>query len=137
VLVTVPYIALDREAVPEMVGEARRRVSTFAADNGANDRLVADIALAVTEAVANVVMHAYPRGRAGLVRVAADIEDDDLEVVVVDDGLGLRPGPSPGIGAGLAILAETAHEFVVREREPHGIELWMRFRLSRGGPEGD
>jgi serine/threonine-protein kinase RsbW len=136
-LLTIPYIALDREAVPETVSETRRRISAFAAANGANRRLVADIALAVTEALANVVMHAYPPGRAGLVSVAADVEDDDLEVVITDDGLGFRPGPSPGLGAGLSIVAETAHEFVVREREPHGIELWMSFHLSRDGPEAD
>jgi anti-sigma regulatory factor (Ser/Thr protein kinase) len=135
VLLTIPYIALDREAVPETVSEARRRISAFAAENGANDRLVADIALAVTEALANVVMHAYPPARAGLVSVAADVEDADLEIVITDDGLGFRPGPSPGLGVGLSIVAETAHEFVVREREPHGIELWMRFHLSRDGPE--
>lgn len=132
-LLAIPYTALDREAVPETVSEARRRISAFAAENGADRRLVADIALAVTEALANVVIHAYPPGRPGLVRVAADVEDDDLEVVVVDDGLGFRPGPSPGLGAGLSIVAEAAHEFVVREREPRGIELWMRFRLRRDG----
>jgi len=137
VLLTVPYIAFDRTAVPEAVSDARRRIGAFAADNGAGPLLVVDIALAVTEALANVVMHAYPPGRAGLVRVVADVEEDDLEIVITDDGAGFRTGPSPGLGAGLSIVAETAHEFAVREREPHGIELWMRFRLTGHVREAD
>jgi anti-sigma regulatory factor (Ser/Thr protein kinase) len=133
VLLTVPYIWFDRAALPETVGEARRRVSAFATDNGADPRVGADVALAVTEALANVIMHAYPPGRAGFVRVTADVEDDDLEIVITDDGAGFQPGPSPGLGVGLSIVAETADEFVIREREPHGIELWMRFHLSPRG----
>jgi anti-sigma regulatory factor (Ser/Thr protein kinase) len=128
---TVPYIGFDRAALPETVGEARRRISAFAAANGAGPLLEADVALAVSEALANVIMHAYPPGSAGLVRVAADVEDNDLEVVIIDDGAGFQPGRSRGLGVGLSIVAETADDFVIREREPHGIELWMRFALSR------
>jgi serine/threonine-protein kinase RsbW len=125
----VPYVALDREALPEMVGEARRRITEMAAANGADRRLQADIALAVSEAVTNAIVHAYPPGRAGSVSIAADLEEGDLEIVIIDDGDGLRPGASPGLGAGLSIIAETAHAFVIREREPHGVEFWMRFHV--------
>jgi anti-sigma regulatory factor (Ser/Thr protein kinase) len=131
VLLSVPYVGFDRAAMPATVGEARERITALAAEYGAGCRIQADVALAVSEAVANAVMHAYPPGRAGLVRVAADIEDGDLEIVVTDDGSGFRPGSSPGLGAGLSIIAQTAHEFVIRERDPHGIELWMRFQLKR------
>lgn len=136
-LITVPYIAFDRAALPETVRDARRRISAFAADHGATPLLVADVALAVTEALTNVVRHAYPAGRAGLVRLEADVEEDDLEIVIIDDGAGFRSGSSPGLGAGLSIVAETAHDFVIRERDPHGVELWMRFRLNEGVPGAD
>jgi anti-sigma regulatory factor (Ser/Thr protein kinase) len=63
-------------------------------------------------------------------RIAADFEDGDLEVVVADEGEGLRPRRSPGLGAGLPVIAETCDEFVVREREGGGVELWMRFRIQ-------
>ena len=125
----VPYVALDREALPEMVGEARRRITEMAAAAGADRRLQADIALAVTEAVTNAIVHAYPPGRAGSVSIAADFEEGDLEIVITDDGDGFRPGGSPGLGAGLSIIAETTHAFVIREREPRGVELWMRFHV--------
>src|SRR4051794_30181247 len=46
------------------------------------------MALVVTEAVTNVVVHAYEPGVAGGVDVIADIKDGALEVLVVDHGLG-------------------------------------------------
>jgi serine/threonine-protein kinase RsbW len=126
----VPSTSLDVEAVARSVGDARRRVAAFAAEVGADRDLQARVALAVTEAVTNVVMHAY-RGRASRpLHVAADFEDGGLEVVVADEGEGLRPRRSPGLGAGLGIIAETCDEVVVREREGAGIELWMRFHVN-------
>jgi serine/threonine-protein kinase RsbW len=127
----VPYLGLNRAALPETAGEARRRITEFASAHGADRRLQADIALAVTEAVANVIVHAYPPGRVGTLSIAADIEEGELEIVVTDEGEGFRPGTSPGLGAGLSIIAETAKEFAIREHEPRGTELWMRFDLAR------
>jgi anti-sigma regulatory factor (Ser/Thr protein kinase) len=125
----VPYLGLDRAALPEAAGEARRRITEFAGAHGADRQLQADIALAVSEAVTNAIVHAYPPGRVGSVSIAADIEQGDLEIVVTDDGDGFRPGTSPGLGAGLSIIAETASDFAIRERRPRGTELWMRFDL--------
>jgi len=123
VSIAVPVITLDTEAVARSVGDARRRLVAFAAERGAHRELQARIALAVSEAVTNVVMHAYPDAGPRPLHVVADFEDGDLEVVVADQGEGLRTGRSPGLGAGLGIIAETCDEFVVREREPAGVEL--------------
>jgi anti-sigma regulatory factor (Ser/Thr protein kinase) len=126
---SVPYLGLDGAALPQTAGEARRRITQFAANHGADRRLQADIALAVTEAVTNVIVHAYPPGRVGALSIAADIEQGELEIVVTDEGEGFRPGTSPGLGAGLSIIADTADAFAIREHEPRGVELWMRFDL--------
>ena len=96
----VPYLGLERAALPETAGEVRRRITEFAAAHGAGLRLQADIALAVTEAVTNVIVHAYPAGRVGTLMIAADIEEDELEIVVTDEGEGFRPGTSPGLVPG-------------------------------------
>jgi serine/threonine-protein kinase RsbW len=126
----VPCTSLEAEAVARSVGDARRRVAAFAAEVGADRDLQARVALAVSEAATNVVMHAY-RGRTFRpLHVAADFEDGALEVVVADEGDGLRPGRSPGLGVGLAVIAETCDEVVVREREGAGVELWMRFHVT-------
>jgi serine/threonine-protein kinase RsbW len=130
VSIVVPLVRLDAEAVAWAVGDARRRLVAFAAEVGADRELQARIALAVSEAATNVVVHAYPDAGPRPLHVAADFEDGDLEVVVADQGEGLRTRRSPGMGAGLGIIAETAEELVVREREPAGVELWMRFHLT-------
>jgi serine/threonine-protein kinase RsbW len=128
--IKVPYLGLNGDALPETAGEARRRITEFAAAHGASHRMQTDIALAVTEAVTNVIVHAYPAGRVGSVSIAADIEQGELEIVVIDHGEGFRPGTSPGLGAGLSIIAETTSAFAIREQTPTGIELWMRFTLT-------
>jgi serine/threonine-protein kinase RsbW len=130
VSILVPLVSLDADAVARSVGDVRRRLVAFACELGADRDLQARVALAVTEAATNVVMHAYRDAGPRPLHVTADFEDGDLEVVVADEGEGLRPRRSPGLGAGLGIIAETSDEFVVREREPAGVELWMRFHLT-------
>jgi serine/threonine-protein kinase RsbW len=126
---TVPCVSMDVDAVARSVREVRRRLVAFAGEVGADRDLQGRVALAVTEAASNVVLHAYSGRPSRPLSVAADFEDGDLEVVVADEGDGLRPGPSPGMGAGLAVIAETCDEFIVRERDAKGVELWMRFRV--------
>jgi anti-sigma regulatory factor (Ser/Thr protein kinase) len=127
----VPYIALDVAAVDVSVGEIRRAVAAFAAEHGASRDELERIRIATSEAVTNVVMHAG--GHGGLVHLAADIEDGELEVVVSDDGDGFRRGPSGGSGLGLGIIERSADTFLVRDRLPRGVEVWMRFALSAAG----
>ena len=127
----VPYTSFELEALARGVAEVRRRVVGFAAEVGADRELQARVALAVSEAAANVVMHAYRDRGSRPVRVAADFEDGDLEVVVADVGAGLRPGRSPGLGVGLGVIADTCDQFVIREGpEGLGVELWMRFHVD-------
>ena len=114
------------------VSEVRHIVAAFARRHRADEELCARIALAVTEAVANVVVHAYAREgrRRGLVHYAVDIADGDLELVVVDDGDGIREdAESDGAGLGLRMIAELADDFTIRTRRP-GLEVWMRFAVD-------
>lgn len=129
----VPLLAVDHPAVPHRVGRIRAEVCDFAIAHGASGALVDDIALAVTEAAANVVRHAYPEGDDGLIHVVADVEDGIFEIVVSDDGTGFRPGRSTagaGLGAGLSLIAGCAASFGIESGED-GVEVWMRFFLPR------
>jgi anti-sigma regulatory factor (Ser/Thr protein kinase) len=56
--ITVPCVSMDVEAVARSVRDVRRRLVAFAAQVGADRELQARVALAVTEAVTNVVLHA-------------------------------------------------------------------------------
>ena len=55
-------------ADPESVPSARHAVLDFLEDEHDLDPALADVALAVSEAVANVVLHAYPDGPCGMVQ---------------------------------------------------------------------
>jgi anti-sigma regulatory factor (Ser/Thr protein kinase) len=118
-------------ATPAAVGEMRRAVGTFAADAGVCEPPLADVRLAVTEAVSNVVVHSYRTdAEPGPVEVGADYSAHELRIVVSDRGMGCAPRPdSPGLGMGLPLIAAIADGFEVRRRAPRGTELHMCFTL--------
>jgi anti-sigma regulatory factor (Ser/Thr protein kinase) len=130
-VVSVPFVAFQIAARPENVGAIRRRLVAFAAEQGADAEQRGAIAVAVTEAAANVVIHAYPPDEPpGPIHVEADVEDGDLEVVVADEGQGFTTTRSMRLGAGLAVVARSCDAYAIRERLPNGIEVWMRFPLD-------
>jgi stage II sporulation protein AB (anti-sigma F factor) len=128
----VSLVTLTLPAVAASVGTARTSMRTFAADHGGGLELQDRVASALTEAFANVVLHAYPAHDAGDVEIAADVEDGALEIVVVDRGSGLRSVPSDtvSVGMGFGIIASSADAFAIHERMPQGTEVWMRFELA-------
>jgi anti-sigma regulatory factor (Ser/Thr protein kinase) len=127
---SVPVLSLTVPATAEWVAEIRDRVRRFAAEHGAGSLELAAIALSVSEAAANAVRHAYPEGT-GEIRVMADVEEEALEIVVVDDGQGFRTGDGPGLGLGLALMRRDAAAFEIRDRPVGGVEVWLRFALDR------
>jgi anti-sigma regulatory factor (Ser/Thr protein kinase) len=89
------------------------------------------VTLAVSEAATNVVVHAYVgRDLPGTIEVDATVAEDELWVIVTDTGLGLRPRlDSPGLGLGLAIIAQLADGVDLVRPAAGGLELRMRFAL--------
>jgi anti-sigma regulatory factor (Ser/Thr protein kinase) len=120
-----------REQLPatvESVAEARRAVRRFASGLDVD---VEGITLAVSEAVANVVTHAYGDGEAGTIDLSATAAADEVAIVVRDSGRGMNaPAIRPGAGFGIAIIRRLARTVVVDERGG-GVALTMRF--GRGG----
>lgn len=122
---------LELPAVPESIAELRRAISAFAYRAGANRAVVADIALAVSEAATNVVVHAY-RSAPGTLEVDADARSGMLTVRVLDAGVGMAPrADSPGLGLGLPLIARLADRFEVGLGPTGtGTELAMTFGLE-------
>ncbi len=91
---------------------------------------VESLRLAVSEAVTNVVRHAYPRSQ-GSVEITAGQASDELWVLIADGGCGHQsPSTDPGLGFGLGIIAHECDELVVTERSEGGTEVRMRFMLK-------
>jgi serine/threonine-protein kinase RsbW len=117
-------------AVPDSVAHARTALTAFAQEAGADQRQLESVRLATSEAVTNAVMHAYAQGQTGAVHVSASYVEDELWLLVADTGGGLRPRTdSPGLGLGLALIAQLADEFQIVSRGSGGTEVRMRFTL--------
>ena len=119
-------------AESESVARARHAVTGFAREHGVPPALLGGIALAVSEACTNVVLHAYREHAApGEFSVGLALGRETLRIRVRDDGTGMRPrADSPGLGFGLPIIATTADSFAIEPCESGGTELLMRFDLS-------
>jgi len=120
-------------ATADSVGRLRRAVTKFAARHGASDRSLEAVNLAVSEALTNVVVHAYRSAAApGPVLVMAAVRDRALIVTVADEGCGMTPrDDSPGLGLGLALMSRLADTFEVTPRVARaGIVLRMGFALA-------
>ncbi len=114
-------------AAPAAVPRARTRIGEFAAATGVTEPALHAIRLAVSEAVTNVVRHAYREG-AGRLHVTAARLPGEFVVLVSDDGCGYQtPAEDPGFGWGLALIADAADDFVLTERGDGGTEVRMRF----------
>jgi anti-sigma regulatory factor (Ser/Thr protein kinase) len=117
-------------AEPGAVAAARHDVTAFAAAHGAPEALCSDVALAVSEACTNVVVHAYRHhsGAPGVMHVETASEGHGLRVTIEDEGCGVRPrGDSPGVGLGLQIIARTTSSFEVQQAPGGGARLVLRF----------
>jgi PAS domain S-box-containing protein len=122
----IERLDLRLEAVPAAVGEARQGVAAFAERHGLARR--DDVALAVTEAVTNAVLHAFIDREPGTVRVLVVTGADELTVTVTDDGRGMQPrADSPGLGLGLPTIGRLAALVDLREPPGGGTELSMTF----------
>ncbi len=108
---------------------ARHAVRQFAREHGAADATTADIALAVSEAVTNVIAHAHDQASPGAVILAAERDGDALRVLVRDHGV-TRRATGLGSGLGLATIGQVAQSLEVRIDETGGAELRMKFQLA-------
>jgi serine/threonine-protein kinase RsbW len=129
---TVTQLRSSFAAVPSSVRLVRRFLDVFLHEHGVNGQLGDDIRLAVSEACANVVLHAYRDEPGGQMEVLLSLRDRAILVVVRDDGSGIRPRQdSPGLGLGLRLIDALASDVHLSDRAP-GAEVRMTFMLPDG-----
>jgi anti-sigma regulatory factor (Ser/Thr protein kinase) len=115
-------------AVPASIRKAREAAAS--AVSGLRDgRLADDVRLCVSEAVTNVVRHAYGRQR-GDVEVVVERNDGEVSVLVRDDGKGMTKSEREGRagGYGLKIIEKVAAHHEIRTSPRSGVEMEMVFR---------
>jgi serine/threonine-protein kinase RsbW len=129
-MIEPPDLELTLPASPENVGVVRHVLGGVAEALGLDHELLDDIRLAVSEACANVVIHAYAGQPSGLMDVDVHASGGDLQVSVRDHGAGMAPRTdSPGLGVGLPLMASLATSMELLSPPGGGTEVRMRFPL--------
>ena len=124
----IERLDLRLDATAQALSMIRKRIAAFVRRHGLAEP--GDVALAVTEAATNAIVHAYRDGRSGTMRVVACAEPTGLVVVVRDYGCGMSPNPaSPGAGLGLSVIGALAAELNVERPDDGGTRVRIRFRL--------
>jgi serine/threonine-protein kinase RsbW len=120
--ITLPSVI---DSVPELRAAARE----YARANGVG--LLDDVALAISEACTNVVMHAYDdEDPDGWLQLSGRRDGDLVCVTVRDHGHGMRSRRrSSGLGLGLTIMSAASDRVRIRESMT-GTEVELGFAIA-------
>jgi PAS domain S-box-containing protein len=122
------HAAWELPAVAASVGIIRGGVREFARERGVAKAILIDLALAVTEAVTNAVVHAFIGRGPGSVWTRIEAAHDELVVVVTDNGRGMQPrADSPGLGLGLPTIASLTAAMDMHAPPGGGTVITMTF----------
>ncbi len=121
-------------AVTTSVPLARAAVARLARRGGMTPDQLDAVRLAVSEAVTNVVVHAYPSST-GPIHVTAVLTADELTVLIADDGVGPRSWPQrPGAGWGWPLLSSSSDVMTISQRANGGTLVEIRWQIGRTAP---
>ena len=136
------YMILEFPSKSSNEAFARSAVACFAAQLDPTMEELGDIRTAVSEAVTNCIVHAYP-DELGIITVRCRIlKDNMLDIVIKDKGVGIsdleqarRPmyttGGSDRSGMGFTIMESFMTTFSVTSEPDKGTTVHMRRKLQR------
>jgi len=122
---------LELAAETDNVPLVRHALRGLLEASGVDEERISDITLAVTEACANAVLHAYP-DTIGQFEASAELSAaGELVVTVRDHGSGMSPRVnSPGLGVGLPVMAAIADALEIDTPEGAGTVVRMTFDVA-------
>jgi stage II sporulation protein AB (anti-sigma F factor) len=128
--VFIGQMRVELASTPDSVPKARHEVTRFADAHEVDTDVLQRMRLAVTEAVANVVVHAYRFGESGVIGLRAACYDDRVDLEVVDSGIGIAPDPDgAGLGFGMGLIGTMADRVEMQTSES-GVRITMCFSLN-------
>ena len=135
------YIKLEFPSKSVNEGNARSAVAAFAAQLDPTMEELGDIRTAVSEAVTNAIVHAYPDSIGTIWLKARIVDDDLLEITVRDKGRGIpdvdqamqplfTTGGEERSGMGFTIMESFMDKLTVRSVMGRGTTVVMKKKLA-------
>ena len=125
-----PPLAIHRTVNAGQLGEMRNQLSGWLRGAGVAEERVADIVLAVNEAVANSIEHGYQGRKLGKVRVNGENDGARVDLKITDKGQWRPAAADPGVrGRGL-VLIRAVSDWLELDCTPKGTTVSMSFSLN-------
>ena len=136
------YMILDFPSKSSNEAFARSAVACFAAQLDPTLEELGDIRTAVSEAVTNCIVHAYPEKIGSITLRCRILKDNVLDIVVKDKGVGIpdvdqarRPAYTTGgndrSGMGFTIMESFMTDLEISSKPGKGTTVHMRRKLQR------
>ena len=136
------YMTLEFPSRSTNESFARSAVACFAAQMDPTLEELGDIRTAVSEAVTNCIVHAYPNGFGQITLRCRILKDNTLDIVIKDKGVGIEDidkarkpmyttGGADRSGMGFTIMESFMTAFSVTSKPGKGTTVHMRRKLQR------
>ena len=125
----VEFVHRSWPADPAQLSVIRHELARWLAPLSLSEEETADVVLAVDEAAANAVCHAYGPGESGAVDLTMWTEPDTLCIEVVDHGHWRPPAEEPVEGGRGIGLMSTMAEAVLIQYDGRGSRVLLRHRV--------
>ena len=136
------YMILEFPSRSVNEGFARSAVACFASQMDPTLEELGDIRTAVSEAVTNCIVHAYPNGFGMITLRCRILKDNILDIVIKDRGVGIadleqakRPtfttGGAERSGMGFTIMESFMTSFEVTSTPGKGTSIHMRRKIRQ------
>ena len=136
------YMILEFPSKSANEAFARSAVACFASQLDPTLEELGDIRTAVSEAVTNCIVHAYPEGFGIITLRCRILKDNILDIVIKDKGIGIpdleaarRPtfttGGTDRSGMGFTIMESFMTNFEVSSQPGKGTTVHMRRRIKQ------
>jgi PAS domain S-box-containing protein len=125
-----PPLAIHRIVTADQLGQLRHQLAGWLHGAGVAEERVADIVLAVNEAVANSIEHGYQGRKPGKVRVNGENDGARVYLKIIDKGKWKPAATDPGVrGRGL-LLIRAVSDWLELDCTSKGTTVSMSFSLT-------
>ena len=136
------YMILEFPSRSSNEAFARSAVACFAAQMDPNLEELGDIRTAVSEAVTNCIVHAYPEKIGSITLRCRILKDNVLDIVVKDKGVGIADivqartpsfttGGNERSGMGFTIMESFMNDLRISSKPGKGTVVHMRRKIQR------